>query len=1058
MSHFTPLAAKSYFSTDGGPRSPHDWCHAAQLLGYRALGIVERGPLASLPEFMRAAREYGIAPIFGIEVSVTLPLIEEEAEPARKGRKAEVPQDTAAPELRQPVLLYARGNGGLANLFALSRIAYSGWPRSERPISFFELEEHCAGLLAVLLPSTAERTTPLGSLRPKQLSELGATLHDIFGGLIFMGLPLPNAGDDSLTRQAQATAYYLGVPSAALPEIRHLKRDDRRIDAALTQIRQKSRTGSTYGSPENATALLLPPDEYTALYGEWSEALACTSHIADQCSGVDPIAYFAAQIGETDAWEAVASAAKSADVPILMSRLGRDAVHDMHNRQSDPAEDLSSDLTTVELEVSQAGLQCLLSELRTSHTVLFSACYVEASPAQALKAAAEVLEVPLGGVEYTGEQATVARVLEIARAKSQELADLVRALASLPVRFQPDRSTFVILKTADPKPLPLLDHGSNQEEWLPWLDRDLREFGLQTVGVKISPELTILERATELVRTALDFEPKLAGDALNHADANDLASLLMDTESAQLVPFWSPDLAAPLKTRVSSESNHEELVFHLDEALSEVLPTAGDETRDMITRLLMWGALIQSRVPSALLTATLDDAYRRGDFPSVARLVGEAKRLGVQVQPVEFASSRETAFVSKDENGTTSIRLGFNALPGWTPQLAARFLVLRDDKRPSSLADLSLMLREIGATAPQVEALVRSGACDNFGNRARHRGATLRFLQVQLSAGVNTDETSELPVEDDTLLVSRLLSTELVEYRKWEEELLGFGYTDTSSLEKLAQAVNSSPSVAAKLQSIFSVDESQVGASVLLVGLLRDIGRLEAPAATKGPPLARALLEDATGSIELVAFPPNFERHQELWQEDLPLIVTARVQKHPDGEMFLLSEHLATLNATEEEVELDVKVTQKAARKNPTAALADTEVIARPNITEANGHSGEANGNGTYSAPPPSGPTAPTPSNGSADPTLAKYRVVISIPDVSDDHEAIDAMIAVNAVLADHPGHDIVTVRIPYMGGTKHMATAQLSRTISFSERVKERLERLLSPHSLVVIELAPAG
>jgi hypothetical protein len=1056
MSHFIPLAARSFFDLDGGPRSPDDWCRRAAALGYSALGIIERGPFASLPDFLRAAREHRITPVFGVEMSLTLPLPDNE--PARKGSKAE-PESAQAELQTQPVLLYAQSAEGLRSLFQLCRAAFSGWPKDERPLSWEELAARSGGVVVVVLPSKQERTTPLGGMQPKQLSRVGADLHELFGGFAFMGLPAPDAGDDTFTRQAQAAANYMGLPSVALPELRHIERDDRKLDAALTAARRKLGTAAApYSSGGGASALFLPPEEYDALYSEWQDALSCSAQIAELCRGVDPLSLFESgnlEVDNSDVIARIAPAARKVGAPVIVTPSS--AVTGAED-ESPGSEAVRSQLASqgTEIQVGRSGLSRLLVELGRDETIVYPACYLEMPPAVALSAAFEVLRATANGEVSPHEPMTWAQVEVSAQSHSPELAALAGSLQGIPVRFNRDHDCIYISRSDNISSLPLLRRDGDGETWLPWLSRDLNSFGLAPVPFVWSREITTLERAAELAASHITFSVALTDDPIPSIGLDAALPLLTDPEAARGIPFWNSELAAKLKKELSQETTGETLHASLLILMAESGLSQGEGDVAERVRLCIWGALIKAYTPAATLAALFDDAYTYGELAQIARLKTEAKRLSVNVQPPDASTSDAPATLVSAEGGV-QIKIGLSALPGWSEHIASRFIARRNEQAPDSLGNLRTMLRGSGATPAQVSALVRSGACDTFGGQARHRVAALRFLLGGDGEGVDGPLS-----EEATHLSGRLTTRELVTFRSWEEEILGFGITDTSVISKMADAVNKSPSVAARLANISSLGDEQLGSSVLFVGLLRDILRLEASASIEGPPLATALLEDASGSIELLAFPPNFERHQEMWQEDMPLIVTARVQRHADGELYLLCEHLAHLTTAEEEAELDVRVSQKGARKTAKSAFAETEVLAKPGSSPSNGHAAHAasqNGPAVHPAQPRhENQSRPEQPDGTGDTSLARYRVVISMPDAVDDHEAIDAMIAVNAVLTDHPGHDIVTVRIPYLGGTRHVATAQVPRTISFSERVKERLERLLSPQALVIIELAAAG
>lgn len=187
---FVPLRVHSHYSRLGGPHSPADWCAYASKQEYTAIGIAERAPLASFPEFARAAREEGIALLFGVELDLRLT----------------VPDARKPEQITHPTILFARSNEGLSNLARLSELAYADWPADESPVEWEAVLKHTEGLLIVLLPTLEDGTAPLGSVQPKKLSELGASLHEAFDGAAFMGIPAPSPlGDDTPTRQASST-------------------------------------------------------------------------------------------------------------------------------------------------------------------------------------------------------------------------------------------------------------------------------------------------------------------------------------------------------------------------------------------------------------------------------------------------------------------------------------------------------------------------------------------------------------------------------------------------------------------------------------------------------------------------------------------------------------------------------------------------------------------------------------------------------------------------------------------------------------------------------------
>jgi hypothetical protein len=210
-----------------------------------------------------------------------------------------------------------------------------------------------------------------------------------------------------------------------------------------------------------------------------------------------------------------------------------------------------------------------------------------------------------------------------------------------------------------------------------------------------------------------------------------------------------------------------------------------------------------------------------------------------------------------------------------------------------------------------------------------------------------------------------------------------------------------------------------------------------------------AWLEDAEGSIELVAFPPNYRRYAALWTENSQVIVTARVSRHNDGEFYLLSEQVAPFQAGAGEEDMILTI------KPPRAVKAAPKPDSKP---------AAATSSGQWAAPPASQAMAPISSvsqTGSArQPAFvpeerATYSLIISIPPANDDHEVIDSMIALNGLLNAHPGPDSVTIRVQYSPETGKWTSARLPGGVRFSHALEQSIRRLLGDDALAVIRLA---
>jgi hypothetical protein len=322
---------------------------------------------------------------------------------------------------------------------------------------------------------------------------------------------------------------------------------------------------------------------------------------------------------------------------------------------------------------------------------------------------------------------------------------------------------------------------------------------------------------------------------------------------------------------------------------------------------------------------------------------------------------------------------------------------------------------------------------------------------------------------------------------------LGVAFTPASEIESLKRTLESSHLRSRLLRST-QVGEEHIGKSVNLVGFLACV-RLVNPAGSNGKspaePMSVAWLEDAEGTIELVAFPPGYKRHADLWAENQPVIVTARVRKHAEGDIYLLCEHMAAFEDAAEEVELTVKVKQS---KKAQAALEEyTAKAGAPTgngTNGTNGGNGKNAGNGAHGAPAPAPAhatnpkpaiIAPTParapevthmpaaasaSTATTVPTMTNpattttggppaHKIIITLPITEDDQADIDRMIALKEILHEHPGTDAVTLRIPYAPEPGHLTTAQLPRGVGYSTVLEAEVVRLLGTDAIAVTDLS---
>jgi hypothetical protein len=472
---------------------------------------------------------------------------------------------------------------------------------------------------------------------------------------------------------------------------------------------------------------------------------------------------------------------------------------------------------------------------------------------------------------------------------------------------------------------------------------------------------------------------------------------------------------------------------------------------------LAWGrvalALVEVKTghPAAFFAAALGAEWEHRGLAAVKPLAEEARRMSVGLLPPRAGSSQVGPSLEKSETGW-AIRWGLAFLPGWGHATAQRFIEARESHNGYATADdLLAGASQLGLSPQQIEALVRSGACDDYGGR----DAMLAALPDAIEQA-RQGQIAKLEVVSERGAGPRMRYAR----RQWETDNLGVGFTDAHEMDELRRALGAGSDWSGRLTSSARIGPEEAEHSANLVGLLHDVRLVDVGTNGQEPGhqderMAVAWLEDLDGGLELVAFPPNYKRHAALWAEGNMVIVTARVRRQSDGEgVYLLCEHLAPYRVDVQEQEIDITI--QAPRRAATPA-ADTVPLPEPRTYVANG--------GSHKLTPVTQATTttelggPRPEAQSPKPKVQNaeepnYELIITLPASPDDHEDIDLMIRLDRLLKAHVGPDTVILRIPYSPETGSYTKAQLPRGVRYNSVLEMEIRDLLGPDALALIKL----
>ena len=268
---YVELHCHSYYSLLDGASSPEALAKQAAALGYPALALTDHQGLYGIVRFWQAAREQGLKPIAGAEVSL-----------AGGG------QD-------HHLTLLAETQRGYANLCRLLSIGQAApvegpaerWQKGHAPLSWEDLARHAEGLLCLSGCRRGAIASALLAGDEEAARRAAGRLRQIFGGRFWIEIQRHYLPDDArLAAALVALARRMGLDLVATNDVHYARREGQRLHDVLTCIRHHATLPEALAAGllhPNSERFLKSPGEMAGLFGGLPEALRNTLEIAARC-------------------------------------------------------------------------------------------------------------------------------------------------------------------------------------------------------------------------------------------------------------------------------------------------------------------------------------------------------------------------------------------------------------------------------------------------------------------------------------------------------------------------------------------------------------------------------------------------------------------------------------------------------------------------------------------------------------------------------------------------------------------------------------------------------
>jgi DNA polymerase III subunit alpha len=297
-------------------------------------------------------------------------------------------------------------------------------------------------------------------------------------------------------------------------------------------------------------------------------------------------------------------------------------------------------------------------------------------------------------------------------------------------------------------------------------------------------------------------------------------------------------------------------------------------------------AYLKANYPVEFLAANMTNDMSNTEKLSV--LIEEARVFGVEVlgpdvneSGVHFTPTRKPDAAATEE--FVAIRFGLAAIKGVGEAAVQTIITAREQGgRFKSLQEFCERLDSRGVNRKMLEALVKSGACDSFGETRATMFSKIERVLAR-AAGVNADKqrgqntlfgmfeekTVEKPEPE-----KQLPEWEQHDLLAHEKELLGF-YVTGHPLTPFAPLLQKySLHKTSDLAKLASRSVTRIGG--LVAGVQQGVSK------KSGKPYAMLTLEDLEGSVQVLCMNENFEKFRHLLVPNTAIMVVGEVNTGDD--------------------------------------------------------------------------------------------------------------------------------------------------------------------------------
>lgn len=285
---------------------------------------------------------------------------------------------------------------------------------------------------------------------------------------------------------------------------------------------------------------------------------------------------------------------------------------------------------------------------------------------------------------------------------------------------------------------------------------------------------------------------------------------------------------------------------------------------------------LKANFPVLYMASVLD--ADSGNTEKIAEMVAECKRMEIDVLPPNINESFEGFTVTKNPEGKEQIRFGLSTIKNFGEGIAHSIIEERKaNGKFKSLEDFLTRITDKNLNKKSLEALIKSGAMDDLGNRSQMFGNIEGIIEYnkEVARGPKNQDSlfgDLLPVPPLRLEECEEISS--TQQLAWEKELLGL-YVSGNPLEQFKDKIEKNSVKISKIKE----NPPKPTVTVTVVGTVEEIKVIKTK---KGDDMAFLKIADLTDSLEGVIFPKLYASHKQILTGDAVLVLEGKVSMRND--------------------------------------------------------------------------------------------------------------------------------------------------------------------------------